>query len=463
MTPRTPPSRTARIGTRAVTAAALLGALAVMRWLRESGGVSDVAGVVISPGSAMAAGFLFLFAFLLGGIAKELGLPRITGYLLGGMLVGPEVLGTLSHDNIRDLSIVNGFAIGIIAFVAGAELRPQLLRERGGEIVRILVAEIGVVFVLLTGVALLLRAWVPFLAGLPFPAALALAFVFASIAAVHSPAVTIALLDEQKATGPVTSTTLGVVVVADIIVVLLATLSIAGARTVFAPAEGFDVRALATIGWELVGALLAGALLGGMIDLYLRLVGKRLIVFVVFVVFLGYELASVLHVEFMLFMLATGFFVENVSPVDGEPLIRAIHAVSVPAYVLFFSVAGGSIHLHELLTLWPVALGAVAVRAAGLYYGTRLGARWAGSEESVRRYTWMGLVSQAGVALGLATVAGRALGEHGAQIQTMFLAMIAIHEIIGPILFRTALVRAGEIPTLSRTAPVPPAPAPARG
>src|SRR5690606_29700293 len=235
--------------------------------------------------------------------------------------------------------------IGVIAFVAGAELRPQLLRERGGIILRILVCEIGVVFVLLAAVALLLRAWIPFLAGLPFGAAVAMAFVFASIATVHSPAVTIALL--------------GVVVVADVIVVLLATLSITGAQSVLSPEGGFDLRALGAIGWELIGALLMGALLGLLIDVYLRRVGARLIIFVIFMIFFGHELADVLHVEYMLFMLAAGFFVENISPVDGEPLIKAIQSASVPAYVMFFSVAGGSIHLRELATLWPIALGAV--------------------------------------------------------------------------------------------------------
>ena len=437
------------LGTRTIIALSLLGTIAAIRFVRdafvpETFALPEVA--VDAAGSAMAAGFLFLFAFVLGGIAEAVRLPRITGYLVGGMLVGPEVLGTISAGNIADLSVVNGFAIGVIAFVAGAELRPQLLRERGRIIMRILVCEIGVVFVLLAAVALLLRAWVPFLAGLPFAAAVAMAFVFASIATVHSPAVTIALLDEVRSRGPVTSTTLGVVVVADVVVVLLATLSITGAQSVLSPDTGFDLRALGGIAWELIGALVAGALLGLLIDLYLRRVGTRLIIFVIFIIFFGYELAQVLHVEHMLFMLAAGFFVENISPVDGEPLIEAVQAASVPAYVLFFSVAGGSIHLRELAVLWPVAVGAVVLRAFGLWLGTRIGADWAQAEPQVKRYTWMGLVSQAGVALGLATVATRALGEYGGQIQTMFLAMIAIHEIIGPILFRTALSRSGELP-----------------
>lgn len=437
------------LGTRLAIALSLLGSVVAIRFVREGFVVPalDVStGATSAADSAMAAGFLFLFAFVLGTIAESLKLPRITGYLLGGLLVGPDVLGILSTDNIADLSVVNGFAIGVIAFVAGAELRPQLLRERGGIILRILVCEIGVVFVLLAAVALLFRAWIPFLAGLPFGAAVAMAFVFASIATVHSPAVTIALLNEVRSGGPVTSTTLGVVVVADVIVVLLATLSITGAQSVLSPEGGFDLRALGAIGWELIGALLMGALLGLLIDVYLRRVGARLIIFVIFMIFFGHELADVLHVEYMLFMLAAGFFVENISPVDGEPLIKAIQSASVPAYVMFFSVAGGSIHLRELATLWPIALGAVALRAGGLWLGTRIGAEWARAEPEVKRYTWMGLVSQAGVALGLATVATRALGEYGGQIQTMFLAMIAIHEIIGPVLFRAALSRSGELP-----------------
>src|SRR5690606_28491469 len=225
------------LATRLAIALSLLGSVVAIRFVREGFVVPalDVStGATGAADSAMAAGFLFLFAFVLGTIAESLKLPRITGYLLGGLLVGPDVLGILSTDNIADLSVVNGFAIGVIAFVAGAELRPRLLRERGGIILRILLCEIGVVFVLLAAVALL-RAWIPFLAGLPFGAAVAMAFVFASIATVHSPAVTIALLNEVRSGGPVTSTTLGVVVVADVIVVLLATLSITGAQSVLSP------------------------------------------------------------------------------------------------------------------------------------------------------------------------------------------------------------------------------------
>ena len=114
--------------------------------------------------------------------------------------------------------------------------------------------------------------------------------------------------------------------------------------------------------------------------------GAYLPLFVVFLALFGGEFAELLHVEFMLFMLAAGFFVENVSPVVGEPLVAAIERVSTPVYALFFALAGASIHLRELAALWPIALAVVAIRAAAIWAGCRIGAGFAGAEEVVRRY-----------------------------------------------------------------------------
>ena len=111
---------------------------------------------------------------------------------------------------------------------------------------------------------------------------------------------------------------------------------------------------------------------------------------------------------------------------------------------LFFSLAGATIHLAEIRALWPVALAVVAARALALWAGCLAGARLARAEPEVARYAWLGLISQAGVALGLATVAAEALPGVGAGMLTLFLAMIAIHEVVGPIAFRHALIRSGE-------------------
>jgi Kef-type K+ transport system membrane component KefB len=406
---------------------------------------------VVPPGTGsgrssvtMAVGFLLLSAYLLGWVAKSIGLPRITGYLLTGLLFGPDLLNAVTARNLADLELISRFAIGIIAFVAGGELRPKLLRERGRGVALVLACEMLAVLLVVGGLMLALKSYVPFLAPLDWPAAAALTFVFAAIATVHSPAVTIALLNETRATGPVASTTLAVVVLADVVVVLLVTLALALARAVLGDG-GIGAGYMLGVGWELIGALIAGGALGAGIALYLRHVRTSLIFFVIFVIFFGYELAAALHVEFMLFMLAAGFFVENVSPVEGGPLIAAVEKLSVPAFALFFAVAGASIHLQELALMWPLALAIVVARALALRFGSRAGARMAGLEPQVRDYTWRGLVSQAGVALGLVTVAARALAPQGDAMLTLFLAMIAIHELVGPLLFRSALRAAGEL------------------
>lgn len=407
---------------------------------------SNPAGRALGHGSetAMGLGLLLLVAFLAGQLAKEVGLPKITGYLFCGLIVGPEVLGVISKEQVLDLDLINRLAIGVIAFIAGGELRPAMLRERGRTITVMLFVEIAAVFIAVAGALLLLRPFVPFLADRDPVSVVVLVVLFASIATIHSPAVTIALLNELEPKGPVTATTLGIVVAADVVVVLLATGALAVARTFVGTDAGFDVAFLGALGWELIGAIVLGALLGAFVDLYLRGVKSYYPLFVIGLTFLGSAVSQTLHIEYMLFMLSTGFFVENVSPVDGEPLLHAFEKVSVPAYALFFSLAGATIHLAELMALWPIALTVVGVRAAGLWGGCLVGARLAKAEPEVARYTWLGLISQAGVAIGLAAIVAEAYGAPGEQLRNLLLALIAVNETIGPILFRRALSRSGE-------------------
>jgi Kef-type K+ transport system membrane component KefB len=113
-------------------------------------------------------------------------------------------------------------------------------------------------------------------------------------------------------------------------------------------------------------------------------------------------------------------------------------------FVVFFALAGAKIKPDAVLQLWPLVIPIVIVRAAGIWAGTKLGAWWANAEPAVGKYTWMGLISQAGVAIGLSSVVASVYPERGEEMRTLFLAMIAINETLGPILFRLSLLRSGE-------------------
>ena len=388
-------------------------------------------------------GFLILAAYTVGEIAASLGLPKIVGYLAAGVLFGPSVLNTVRAEGVENLAPVSDLAIALIAFLAGAELQWGEVRERGVLLLKVMTAELAVTFGALVLTVWVLQDALPFLADAQPVTVAAAAILFASIAVVHSPAVTMALLSETGARGPVAKTTLGVVLLADVAVVLFFSAAMAAARAI-APPEG--VVATASIGlivWEILGALVVGAALGLAVAAYLRFVGRELLLFAILVAFFGLEVARLTHVEVLLTLLTAGFVTENVSP-EGDALREALERSAAPIFVVFFALSGAKIHLPDVAPLLPLVVPIALVRAGSIWAGTWLGARWARAEPDESRLVWMGLVSQAGVAIGLAAIVAEAYGAMGEQLRNLLLALIAVNETVGPILFRRALTRAGE-------------------
>lgn len=390
-------------------------------------------------------GFLVLGAYTVGELATQVSLPKITGYLLTGVLFGPAVLGLVSVEVIDELAPVNRLAIALIAFLAGAELRWKEIRDHLKALSAMLATELLLTFGLVIGTLMLLQDYVPFLRGLPVREAIALSAVFGVVAIVHSPAVVLALLTETRARGPVTRTILSMVLVADVVVVLAFTASLAIARIVV-PSTGAAVTISAgDMAWELGGSMLVGAVLGAAVALYLRFVQRELIMFALIVTFFGSEIARLMHVETLLTLLVAGFVTENATRHGAEALLKAMERSAAPVFVVFFALAGATIHLDALASIWPIAIAVVAARATGIFTGTRIGARLAGVGHPERTYTWLGLIAQAGVALGLATVLTEQYPERGIQMRTLILSVIAINELGGSVLGRLALARAGEI------------------
>ncbi|HEY9449699.1 MAG TPA: cation:proton antiporter [Gemmatimonadaceae bacterium] len=399
------------------------------------------------PGSTtlLIFGFLVLAAYTSGELAAQIKLPKITGYLVAGLLFGPEVMGIVTSASVEELEPVSRLAVAIIAFLAGAELRWGELKERGRTILTLLGSELTLSFVGIMMGLWSLRAYVPFLNNVTSMQALVLCALFASVTVVHSPAVTMALLTETRAHGPVARTTLGVVLVADVVVVLIFSGMLALARAVI-PAPGADAAALTVgmIAWEILGSLLVGALLGGAVAIYMRFVKRELMLFAIVVAFLGAEIARMAQVETLLTLLTAGFITENATKTGGRELLRAMERSSVPIFVVFFALAGASVNMGELAQLWPLALAVVAVRATAIFTGTRIGSRLARAPAVVRQNVWLGLISQAGVAIGLASILATAYPSRGGEMQTLVLSVIAINEIAGQILFSVALHRSGE-------------------
>lgn len=392
----------------------------------------------------LAFGFLILAAYTVGELATAVRVPRIVGYMVAGVVFGPHLLEVVSAQGVTRLAPVSDLAVALIAFLAGAELQWAEVRARGIVLLKIMTAELGLAFVAVTGMIVALHGAIPAVRSLPAVEVLVFAMLFASVAIVHSPAVTMALLSETGARGPVARTTLGVVLLADVAVVLLFSAVLALARTLTPPPGAEAGPSLALILWEIGGALVIGAVLGVAVASYLRWVGRELMLFAVLVAFFGMEVARTAHVELLLTLLTAGFVAENASR-HGDELRHAMERSAAPIFVVFFALSGGRIDLGQVGPLLPLVVPIALARAGAIWAGVRLGARWARVDGPERDYVWMGLVPQAGVAIGLAAIMADVYPVRGADLAGLLLALIALNQVPGPIFSRRALEASGEI------------------
>lgn len=432
-----------KAATRLILLVVLLGAISALRMaLAEAG-----------PPITLAGAALLLCGIFAGKIAAHLGLPRLTGYLLIGILVGPYVLRFVPREGISGLDLVKGLAVSLIALAAGAELELSRVRRAGSRVLWSCVALAGLVFLTSGAAVLLARGALPFLAGMSWPQLLAVTAMIAAVIVSFSPTVTIAVVQEMRSRGPFTEFLMTFVIVGDLVVLVAFALSVGATRAAFG--EGFDVGALFQgVGWEVFGSIAAGGLLGLAMLVYLKKVRREIPLFITAVCFLSAEAGLQVHLSPLLLSLAAGALVANMDHREAHRLSAATQQVALPVFALFFAAAGAGLHLDVVARLAPIALTLVAVRAATLYFGSR-GLIPAG-EPALRRFLWMGLVSQAGVTFGLAALVGRSFPTFGAQIEVLIVAMVSLHELIGPVLLRRALLQTGEAaPAVDAGAPLP--------
>lgn len=393
--------------------------------------------------TALALGFALIAAALAGALLERVGLPRVTGYLLLGMICGPYVANIITRPMARELQVLNGLAVVLITFIAGLEMNLERLRPRLRAI-----AQLGAISMAVLYAGLFTAFWLawPWLELGPQFSSFQKAAVVAlltTVVASFSPTVTIALIAESRASGPLSELTLAVVIIADLMLILLFTLVMQVVRHAFGGTA--EVGLLVSLSWEIFGSFAFGAAVGAAFAFYLRYIGRELALATLAMCTLIAGLGATLHVEPLLAALAAGLVVENIAPPRGDALKEAVERGALPVLVVFFAAAGASLQLDALATIGWLAAGVSALRMALIWSSMRVGAARTGIEPPAADLVWMGLVSQAGVTLGLVLLVAGEYPTWGATIQTLVVALIAIHQIIGPVMFRAALARAGEI------------------
>ncbi len=419
-----------------------------MRWALGVGGLVAVAAVLRSLGpdgslegrATLALGFLLLAAQLAAELAARARLPRLTGALLAGVVVGPPWLALVRGDEVGALAFLADAALALLALSAGARLSlPALRGERG--LARLGAATILGAFAVVAAVVWSVTPWLPPTRHKSLGDGLAFALVLGGVAAAAAPAVVGALLDELGRHGSTERRLVALSTAHALAAVTLFGLVLALARPI-ASRGAIDPGVAAATLSRLAGSLGLGAALGLVVARAAGHVGRPAWVPVVLALITA-EASRVLGLEPTVVALATGCALG--STVGDRAWGDALAPIAGVAALAYFALTGAALDLAALSEIWPWVILFAGVRVVGL----RAGARWAGRRPVVTgelaRLGWLGVISQGGVALGLAGAARQAFPEWGVSFEALIVALVAVNLAAGPIVLRRVL--AGSVST----------------
>lgn len=420
--------------------------IAILLLFASAGLMHAARNFITVPTSAtvqLAFGYLLLTAFFTARVVNQLGLPKLTGYMLAGVLSGPFVLDLVTSEMTSSLTIVNSTATAIIALEAGAELKVASVRRIMRTLrAMTLIAVVGSMFVI--GAAVFFMApLLPFLEGRETSHVIAISMVLGVVLAAQSPAVVMALLSEMRAAGPMSELILASVVVADLVVIVCFSIASAIASAVIG--GGLDIATtILDVSWELFGSIGFGLVIGMLLAVYLRNVRAGAPLFALTICVVVAEAGPRVHLDPLIVMLACGLWIRNAPRVDPTPLLSGFESAQLPVFLVFFALAGAKLDLGTLYaTIVPVTIISV-VRALSFFVGGKLATRMTDAPPAVRKYAWFGLVPQAGLALALALVLEKTFPRFGGQAAILMIGVVGLNQLVAPVILRLLLIRSGE-------------------
>jgi Kef-type K+ transport system membrane component KefB len=426
------------ISTRLIQATTLVFLFAVLY-----GATRAVPTIQSRVGTIAAVGFLLLSGTLTSELAEIVGLPHLTGYLAAGIVAGPHVLHLIDEHSVEDLTHVNALALALIALEGGAHLKLETLKKGVRSLAWATLVQSLAGMILMALVFVSLRPFIPFAATLPIAGLTGAGLLWGTLAITRSPSATLGIMSQTRAKGPIMTGTLSFVMTSDIVVVVLLATAMVIARPLLDPTASFSMHGFEELGHDVLASIALGTTLGLILAVYIRIVGSQLMVVFIALGFGMSELITFLHFDTLLAFMVAGFVVQNLSK-QGAKFVSAIEQTGSIVYVIFFATAGAHLDLDLLRKLWPIAVALAGSRVLVTYTAGRVACRLANDAPAIRRWSWAGLISQAGLALGVANVIERTFPVLGSGFRALAVAVVALNEMFGPVLFKFALDRSGE-------------------
>ncbi len=385
--------------------------------------------ILLSLGTAILIGLVF------NRIVKKLGLPSVTGYLVAGVIIGPSFLQVIPTEFLESLTLLVNVALGFIAFSIGGEFRLSKIRKIGKSVIVITFFQ-ALITTALVDIGLLLLGFEP-----------AVAISLGAIATATAPAATLMVVRQYNAKGPVTNMLLPVVALDDAIGLMVFSVSLAVAKLTVST-ESINVFAMLFEPFkEIVLSLVVGALIGTVLTFGLGFFHSRSnrLTSIIAAVFLGTSIASLFNLSSLLLCMSIGAVMANFYP-ESEKMLDVTDHWTPSVFLLFFVISGAELDLKLLPAIGLLGVMYIILRSIGKYTGAWLGACIVHEDRNIRKYLGVALLPQAGVAIGMSQIVVSALpGEIGNQIRAVVLCATLIYELVGPLLTKLVLTRAGEI------------------
>lgn len=399
-------------------------------------------------------GMLIIGGFYIGKGAKFIKLPSIIGFMVAGVVFGPSLLGILDEHAQHSLSFITEIALSFVALTIGLELSFTSLKKQGWGIISIIFAESFFAFFVVTAMVYLITKNLP------------LSLIFGSIAPASAPAGTVAIIQEYKAKGSLTKALYAVVGFDDGLGIVIFGFASAFAKTMLENQTGGHAESFFMVVKEPLLEVVLSVVIGTIVALVFCLLSRRLnkndnFILVFGTILFTTGLCSYLHLSLILTNMIVGLVIVNTqSTTFTHKLADGFKNIMPVLFVMFFGLAGANLHLSMLSKLGLIGLVYVLSRSFGLIVGSRIGAMIGNVEEKIKKYVGMGILSQAGVAIGLSLIVKNEFSGLGAVIDggsmtsgdyigttviTTVTATCIFFELIGPVLTKIALTKANEI------------------
>jgi Kef-type K+ transport system membrane component KefB len=375
-------------------------------------------------------GLLLLVGLLGGEVARLFALPRITGYLLVGMLFGPGGLGVLSSQLIQESRVFVDISLGLILFELGRRLDYQWLR-RNRWLFATAIAESAFAF------------WAVYLGLRYFDYPPLFAALAAAIGIATSPAVVLLVAHELRSEGQLTERMLLLTAINSIFAFFSVTMLLPFLHLEYQ--AGWAETLLQPL-YVMLGSLLTGFVASFLVLQFAAWLGKRedrQFIMLVGMIVITAGLARTLNLSVLVALLTLGILARNLDFGHKLMAVQFGHGGQL-FFVILFVVAGAGLRFDALPHAGFIAGVYIVLRFLGKALAILVFGGLSGLRPGAAGLLSIALLPMSGLAIVMVQHTSSLYPEFGAELSAVVLSAVAIVELIGPLATQFALKQAGE-------------------